>query len=195
MLLTGQDHASWISTFSTSTLPCRTPNCRPEYPEARRQHHYTAYITPLCLSHLNNLLKAAGKRSPFHDCNITVNTLREWDVKCILPSGLWAQQHWSANAPRDCFGVCELLNSKHIPYPDTAANRAAYGPWKERRNLILFNPFSLTYSCFIWTKKVISKTPLTWFTRRESLCTPWKIPGCTSLDQWLALLHSLLWKS
>lgn len=47
----------------------------------------------LCLSHLNNLLKAAGKRSPFHDCNITVNTLQEWDVKCILPSGLWAQKH------------------------------------------------------------------------------------------------------
>lgn len=60
--------------------------------------------------------------------------------------------------------VCDPLNCKHTPYPETATNRAAYGPWKERRNQELFQALlSLTYSCFVRTKEVINSTPLTQF--------------------------------
>jgi len=198
-LLPGQE--PWTSTFSPSTLPCRTPKAALNTP--RRDASSITLPTVcthssllLCLPHLNSLLKAAGKRSPFHDCDITINTLQERDVKHnILPSKLWAQKYQSARAPR---GYWEFVNN---PTANTCLTRTQQlteqlmDPGK--RNMILFQPpFSLTYSCFTRAKKVISWTPLTQLVyKKGEFMYPWKIPGCTSLDQWLALLQSLLWKS
>lgn len=118
MLFPGQDHATWTSTFSTSTLPCRTPNTTLNTPRWG-----ASIITPptictrrsslFCLSHLNSRLKTAVKRSSLHDCNITINTLWEHDAKYILPRGLWAKNF---DQPTLQEIICSLWTSLQQPH-------------------------------------------------------------------------------
>lgn len=81
---------------------------------------------------------------------------------------LWPQRL----TPRDFLEFVNFSTANPYLFEPLLLTEQPMDPGK-RRNLTPCQPlFSLTHGHCIWTEKVISKTPLTQFTRRGSLCTP-----------------------